>query len=184
MDEVIQISKINDFIFRPHSIYLHGVYESFHENIYQDTPQRQGKIVHETIENSTYSSAKRYLQGVSVYSQKYRLVGKIDIYDTKDKALIERKYKIEYIYDGQKYQLYAQCIAMCEAGYEVERLFIHSLSNNKRYAIDLPDEEELIHFGLVINSIREYSVLSSTHSVNPVKCTKCIYRQLCHKALC
>jgi|SRR3989344_808326 len=184
MEEIIQISKINDFIFCPYSIYLHGVYESFHESIYHEDPQRKGKIVHETIESGTYSSAKRYLQGLSVYSSKYHLVGKIDIYDTKEKALIERKYKIKKIFDGHLYQLYAQYFGLKELGYDVKKLYIHSLSDNKRYRVDLPAGYRFQMFETVLDLMKTYSTENSMHPINPKKCAMCIYRQLCHKALC
>jgi len=183
MDGVIQISKINDFLFCPHSIYLHGIYESFHESIYHQDPQHKGKIVHEAIENGTYSSALRYMQGTAVYCQKYNLTGKIDIYDTQEKSLIERKYKIKKIYDGHKYQLYAQMFALIEMGYEVKNLYIHSLSDNKRYSIPCPEESEVAKFDHTIAAIRAHTI-DTEISVNPKKCAMCIYRQLCHKSLC
>lgn len=184
MEETIQISKINDFIFCPHSIYLHGVYESFHESIYHDTPQRNGKIVHESIEKSHYSSSKRYLQGISVYCEEYGLVGKIDVYDTLKKMLIERKFKLTSIFPGHRYQLYAQAFAMREMGYEVRALAIHSLSDNKRYSIPLPDEAETQALSHTIEAMRTYDPARSVHPIHPKKCARCIYRQLCHKALC
>lgn len=184
MEESIQISKINDFIFCPHSIYLHGIYESFHESVYHDAPQKQGKLVHDSIEKSHYSSSSRYLQGLSLFCNKYKLVGKIDIYDTLKKMLIERKFKLHTVFPGHRYQLYAQAFAMQEMGYEVEALAIHSLSDNKRYSIPLPDEIETKLFEQTIEAMRSYNPLNSIHEINPKKCVRCIYHQLCHKALC
>ena len=45
------------------------------------------------------------LQGIEVYSDIYRIIGKIDIYDRKKEALVERKNKITTIYDGYIFQL-------------------------------------------------------------------------------
>jgi len=184
MDDLIQISKINDFIFCPYSLYVHAIYEGFSQDVYHDTPQRVGKIKHENIEEGRYSNLKRYVQGLSVYSEKYGIVGKIDIYDQEKKELIERKYKISKIYDGQKYQLWAQYFAMREAGYEVDKLSIHSLSDNVRYPIELPSEEGEKIFNDLINSMRNFEMVKEKILVNPEKCKKCIYRELCGEAKC
>ncbi|MBU3964935.1 type V CRISPR-associated protein Cas4 [Patescibacteria group bacterium] len=97
MENYIQISKINDFIFCPKSIYFHGIYENFSEKTYHQSPQVKGKIKHESVDKQKYSTAKKYLQGLEVYSEKYNLFGKIDIYDQENKILIERKNKIKII---------------------------------------------------------------------------------------
>lgn len=182
MEPYIQISKINDFIFCPMSLYFHALYENFSQKIYHDTPQTVGKIKHENIEQGRYSSLKRYLQNLPVYSQEYNLMGKIDIYDSEEKALIERKFKIKKIYDGQRYQLYAQKFCLEEIGFAVEKLFIHSLSDNKRYSVALPDESEKKKFEKVIDDIRNFSPFNYNKEINKNKCENCIYRQLCNVA--
>ena len=184
MDDLIQISKINDFIFCPYSLYVHAIYEGFSQDVYHDVPQRVGKIKHENIEEGKYSNLKRYLQGLAVYSEKYGLVGKIDIYDSEERVLIERKYKIKKIYDGQKYQLWAQYFAMQEVGHEIDKLFIHSLSDNKKYQIELPGEEGEKIFADLINSMRNFEIMKEKVVVNPEKCKKCIYQELCGEAKC
>lgn len=180
MESYIQISKLNDFIFCPRSVYLHSIYEGFNTAVYHDTPQINGKIKHESIENSTYSSEKRYLQGIPVYSEQYGIAGKIDIYDAQTNALIERKARVKTIYDGYKYQLYAEYFCMLEMGYVVESLFIHSLEDNKRYPIDLPVGEELHKFENTIKEMERASVTLFPVLDNPSKCDNCIYRPLCH----
>lgn len=177
--DFIPISKINDFIFCPKSIYFHSVYEKFDQRLYHETPQFVGKLKHENIDGRLYSSAKKYLQGLEVSSEKYGLIGKIDIYDQKDKSLIERKNKIKKIYDGYRFQLYAQMVCLEEMGYEVKRLFIHSLSDNKRYKIDLPGRDELNDFFVLLGKIRNFDPLSAV-KINKNKCSRCIYRELCH----
>ena len=47
-------------------------------------------------------------------------MGKIDVYRAKDKYLVERKYQLRQIYQGQIYQLWAQMFCLQEMGYEVE----------------------------------------------------------------
>ncbi len=179
MYELIQISKINDFIFCPYSLYFHSIYENFKQDIYHEVSQKRGKIRHENIENSQYSTSKNFLQGLSVYSEKYKLIGKIDIYDKKNKSLIERKYKVKQIFDGYKYQLYAEMFCMQEMGYEVDKLFIHSLSDNKRYEISLPNETEVQKFKYVLEQIWKFDFDETKKVVSPLKCKNCIYRQLC-----
>lgn len=176
--DYIQISKINDFIFCPKSIYLHEIYENFSEKVYHSAYQTRGKIVHKNIDSRIYSTSKRYLQGLEIYSEKYGLVGKIDIYDTKSKSLIERKYKITRIYLGYKYQLYAQYFCLTEMGYIVKNLYLHSLSDNKRFDVPLPENNDIQKFERLLYKIRHFR-LTTDFKQNPRKCAMCIYRDLC-----
>lgn len=180
MHQYIQISKLNDFIFCPRSVYLHSIYENFNQKIYHRTPQTIGKIKHENIEQGKYSSAKRYLQGLPVYADKYNLMGKIDIYDKKDKALIERKFKVKKIYNGYKYQVYAQYFCLKEMGYKINKIFIHSLSDNTRYKIKLPDKKTTAEFKKIINKIKNFNINKFPIIKNSNKCEQCIYKPLCH----
>ena len=182
MEPYIQISKINDFIFCPKSVYLHSIYDNFNEKTYHGENQAIGKIKHENIEDGTYSTAKKFLQGIDVYSEKYNICGKIDIYDSEAKHLIERKTKIQKIYDGYRYQLYAQYFCMTEMGFEIQKLFIQSIDDNKRYEIHLPDKDEIAEFEEVLRKIKEFSardLLENNFSVNSNKCEKCVYSPLC-----
>jgi CRISPR-associated exonuclease Cas4 len=179
MEPYIQISKINDFIFCPKSIYFHGIYENFSEKTYHQSPQVKGRIKHESIDYGKYSTAKRYLQGLEVYSEKYNLAGKIDIYDKEEKSLIERKNKIVKIYDGYRYQLYAQYFCMTEMNYEVKKLYFYSMTDNKKYEIDLPKGDELERFENTISEMRSFDMLKNNFKQSPAKCAKCIYAELC-----
>jgi len=178
MESYIQISKINDFIFCPYSLYLHSIYENVDESLYHQDPQVTGKLLHKPIDTQKYSTKRNVLQGVEVYSEKYQLAGKIDLYYQDKKKLVERKTKVAKIYNGYKYQLYAQYFALEEMGYEVTALQIRSLLDNKVYDIPLPDFKETIIFEAVIKSIRDFHVTSS-YRQNPHKCTCCIYTNLC-----
>lgn len=156
MEQYIPISKINDFLYCPMSLYLHTAYEDFDKREYQEVAQIAGAFAHKNIENKTYSSAKRFVQSIDVYCEKYNIAGKIDIYDKREKALIERKNKIKKIYLGYVYQLYGEYFCMIEMGYEVKRLFLHSLSDNKRYEITLPDKEEVIAFEKTLKQMGDF----------------------------
>lgn len=174
MDSAIIISAINDFTYCPKSLYLHSVYSSFDTSIYHDTPQTLGSITHENIENQSYATAKHILQGLSVYSNRLGIKGKIDIYDTKNKFLIERKYRIKQVYLGFKYQLYAQMYCLEEAGFKVKKLFLHSLSDNKRYPITLPTKTEKEEFEEVISKMKLFDGTSiRNHDCN--HCQENIY---------
>ncbi len=177
--DAIIISNLNDFVFCPKSIYFHGIYHKFNQKMYHRAPQTRGSIGHENIDKRQYSSAKRYIQNMEVYNEKYNILGKIDVYDRKQKSLIERKYRLKKIYDGHRFQLYAQYFCLLEMGYEVEKLFIHSLADNKRFEIALPKGEELEKFENLIDEMRNFDILKNKFKQNPAKCEKCIYRELC-----
>ena len=180
MTSYIQISKLNDFIFCPYSLYFHTLYDNFAKRVYQRTPQITGTIKHEIIDEKRYGDAKRYLTGAEVYSDKYRLVGKIDIYDKQDKILIERKAKIKKIFDGYKYQLYAQMFCLQEMGYEIKEIYAYSMADNKKYTINLPDDNDICKFSELVDAINTFEPDKIVVSVNENKCANCIYSELCH----
>lgn len=91
MDDVIIISNLNDFIFCPASIYFHKLYGSEDILMYQTAYQIDGTKAHEAVDNNTYSTKKSIITSLDVYSEKYGLFGKIDIFDSDRKLLIERK---------------------------------------------------------------------------------------------
>jgi len=169
MESYIPISKINDFLYCPKSLYLHLMYEKFDESLFHDKPQIEGRLNHQPIEEKTYSTAKRFIVGKEVYSEKYKIMGKIDIYDTETKTLIERKTKIKQIFDGYKFQLYAQYFCLKEMGYEVKRIILRSLKDNKNYEIPLPTQKDEKEFEDLINKIWnfDYKQLINHH------CSRC-----------
>lgn len=179
MESYIQISQLNDFIFCPKSIFFHKLYGKYSTSLYHELSQTAGKLAHEIIDKNKYSSLKRYLQGLAIYSEKYNLCGKLDIYDLKTYSIIERKNKIKKIYDGYIYQLHAQYFCMVEMGYNVKKLFLHSLKDNKRYPIKLPDEKSTKRFEALIHTFNDFDPEQKEFRQNPKKCSRCIYSQLC-----
>lgn len=179
MTSYIQITKLNDFGFCPHSIYLHSIYESFSDSTYKDVPQSRGKYHHEKIDNAEYSSLKRFLQGTSVYSDELGIAGRIDLLDTKTGVLIDRKYKIKEIFEGYKLQLYAQYVCLREMRYEVNAIKLHSLSDNKRYSLPLPGKAEIEKLTEIINKIYSYNPSEEPEGITANKCNNCIYNNLC-----
>ena len=67
-----------------------------------------------------------------------------------------------------------------EMGYKVNKLYIHSLDDNKRYAIALPKGKLLKEFENTINQIKSFDVSKFPVIDNKLKCDNCIYRPLCH----
>lgn len=156
MEQYIQISKINDFLYSPASVYLHSIYEDFTGKIYKEKEQVEGSINHQNIDKGLYSTRGDILSGISVYSEKYGIVGKIDIYDKEKKHLIERKTKIKKIHKGYKFQLFAQYFCLQEMGYKVDKLFLHSLKDNQRYEIFPPNDLEQMAFEALIKEIKSF----------------------------
>lgn len=184
MDDCIIISNLNDFIFCPVSIYFHNLYGSRDTLTYQNSCQINGTDAHKAVEQGTYSGSKNILTAVEVYSEKYNLVGRIDIYDTASKTLTERKRQIKTIYDGYVFQIYAQYFALTEMGYEVKRLRIYSMADNKVYPIKLPEEDAdmFYKFEKVVRDIRNFDMNGFVQE-NIEKCRKCIYEPACDRGL-
>ena len=177
MEQYLQISKINDYMYCPVSIYLHSLYNGYSTKLYHQTPQVVGKINHISIDTKTYSTSTNFIMALDVCSDKYKLVGKIDVYDKKNKVLIERKTKIKKIYDGYRYQLYAQYFCMTEMGYDIKKMYIYSLEDNKRYPIPIPDKKTKKEFESILKKINSFDLLTITsHSCE--KCRNSIYGSL------
>ncbi|WAW14525.1 type V CRISPR-associated protein Cas4 [Peptostreptococcus equinus] len=184
MDNLIIITNLNDFIFCPASIYFHNLYGSLDPIIYNSNKQIDGKNAHESVDKNKYSTKKNILTGISVYSEKYGLTGKIDIFDSEQGLLTERKKKIVNIYDGYIFQLYAQYFCMKEMGYDVKKLRFHSIDDNKNYEVNLP-ENDVVMFGKFENIIEQMRTfeLSKFKQNNISKCRNCIYEPACDRSL-
>lgn len=179
MESYLTITQINDFIFCPRSLYYNGIYrDSSDKSTYHDTPQIIGLAHHKTIDDGTYSSDAGVVTGLMVYSERYNLLGRIDILDIKRKLLTERKYSVTAVYDGFRYQLYAQYFALTEMGYQVEHLRLHSKKDNRNYDIPLPDAVEISSFELMLDKVRSFRI-TDDFVPNPNKCAHCIYASLC-----
>ena len=180
MDAYIQISFLNDFVFCPRSIYFHQLYGDREQFTYQEKAQIEGKESHKSIDFQKYSTRKDVLQGISVYSERYRLCGKIDIFDEREGLLIERKKMIKTIYDGYIFQLYAQYHCMVEMGYDVRNICLYSMDTNKKHSIKLPQDDGPMQgkFEKIIQDIGSYD-LRKPFNADPNKCARCIYAHLC-----
>jgi CRISPR-associated protein Cas4 len=178
--DYISISKINDFVFCPHSIYFHNVYEGFEDSCYKSHYQTAGKLAHKNIDFQNYSSLQSVLQGVEVFSEKFGIIGKIDLYDKKSQTLTERKNKIEKIYEGYGFQVLAQKICLEEIGFPVKKMRFYSLSDNKEHLLE-NEREVFDNLKQILDEIRNFNPLTSFKINNLEKCRNCIYRELCRK---
>jgi len=180
METYLSITQINDFMFCPRSLLFHDFLRSnFSPDKFRETPQIQGLASHAAIDSAVYSTRSDVLQGSMVYSSKYKLLGRIDLFFVKSGLLRERKYSITAVYDGFRYQLYAQYFALREIGYAVRRMELYSSKDNRKYPVDLPDKTEIYEFERILESIRAYDPGHDTSPPNLVKCRHCNYREIC-----
>lgn len=183
MEDVIRLSQLNDFIFCPMSIYFHNLYSGMEKSLFQESAQLNGSKAHETVDEKSASTSKHIIMSMDVFCEKYRLSGKIDIFNQKTKCLTERKKRIITIYDGYVFQMYGQYFALKEMGYEVSKLQVYSMDDNRKYDISLPEEnpEMLAKFEKNISEMRNFNMMSFEQT-NPAKCSRCIYEPACDRA--
>lgn len=184
MENPIIISNINDFIFCPISIYYHQLYADIDKMIYTGEKQLNGSHIHEKVDEAGYATSSHILQGIDVYCEEFGIIGKIDLFDTKTGLLTERKNRIQTIYDGYVFQVYAQCLALREMGYTVNKIRLHSYSDNKNYDLPLPEDDVVMFekFRKTISDIKTTDV-SSFMPENSEKCSNCIYAPFCDRSL-
>ena len=125
------------------------------------------------------------VQGLEVFSEKYKIGGKIDIYDLRNSLLTERKKKIKVIYDGYVFQLYAQYFCLTEMGYNIEKIMLYSMDDNKSYPIEKPEDdgEMFEKFESLISEMTSFS-LGDKFETNINKCRHCIYNTICDVSAC
>lgn len=184
MESYIPISFLNDFIFCPRSIYYHQLYSTYEQSTYQQKPQIAGKAAHRSIDEKTYTKRLDVLMDYELYCEKYRIHGKLDVFDCKTSVLTERKRSIKQIYDGYIFQVYAHYFGLIELGYKVKKIVIHDLTANKNYPVLLPGEdiEMFEKFEQLITAINNYNLNDHGFKANKNKCVNCIYSNLCDKA--
>ena len=179
MEELIPFTMLNDFIFCPASIYFHKMYDGVENLLFTGERQIAGKALHKKIDDDDWTQSN-VICGRMFESTEYGIYGKIDKYYPKTKTLVESKAQISNIYDGYMFQLYAQCFGCREAGLVVEKLELYSIKDNKKYPVDLPEEdsEMLDKFENLIEAIRSFDIESFKQS-NVAKCDNCIYSNAC-----
>lgn len=186
MESYIPISFLNDFIFCPRSIYFHQLYGSLNKEVYQQKPQIAGRAAHTSIDEKSYSTRKNILQGIEIYCERYKICGKVDLFDIESGKLTERKREIKTIYDGYVFQVYAQYYALCEMGYAVKSIVLYDITHNKTYPIALPHENPEMQrkFENLIEQINSFDMNAPNFTPVDAKCRNCIYSNLCDYSLC
>ncbi|NJK71825.1 MAG: type V CRISPR-associated protein Cas4 [Thermales bacterium] len=89
------------------------------------------------------------------------------MYNTKTGVLTERKSLIKHIHIGYRYQLYAEMFGLLELGYKVNKLQLHSLQDNKKYPIPLPNQQRIQEFTSTIQDLQNFdpiSILQNNHT--------------------
>lgn len=174
------ISNLNDFIFCPVSIYFHSLDSQNEDILLKDTYQINGSNAHQKSDTGAYSTKSSMLQGLSVYSSRYDIYGKIDTFDSEKGILTERKKRIITVYDGYVFQLYAQYFALSDMGYTVNLLRLYSIDDNTVYKIAKPQEdaEMFKKFVKLMADIKSFKFENFKQS-NIQKCMHCIYEPLC-----
>lgn len=184
MEYPIPASLLNDFIFCPLSIFFHRIYADRVGESFKSTKQTDGTVAHETVDSNKYSTRKNMLASIDAFSEEYGLICRIDLYDLDKKKIIERKKKISTLYDGQIFQVYAQYFCLREMGFDVQKLQIHSMDDNKNYYIPVPtDNREMYErFKNILSEIRNFDPAKYIQT-NDKKCMSCIYEPACSKSL-
>lgn len=150
------------------------------EDLYHAVPQVRGTVAHKATDSKSSSTQKDVILALPVFSERFHLMGKIDVYKRKEKKLVERKYQLKRIFQGQIYQLWAQFFCMREMGYIVESLAFYEISTNRMIPISLPSSEVECQFEKFVSDFLNYDP-SSPIKINPNKCSHCIYCNLCDK---
>lgn len=184
MEDDILITWLNDFIFCPVSIYFHMLYGETDRMSYQSQSQINGTAAHVAVDTGSYSTKKSILKGIDVYCEQYGLTGKIDLFDTEKGILTERKRSVKTLYDGYFFQVYAQCLALREAGYDVKKIRIYSILDNKNHEIPLPENnpEMFQKFIDTIDAMHSFRLEDYVQTCSE-KCKNCIYEPACDRGI-
>ena len=178
MDGYVSFSQLNDFSFCLYSLYVHTLYESYKTSIYHDTPQTEGKAAHETIDDGTYKR-KGWVTSMPLCSPSLQIFGKCDLFHPASGVLVERKRTIRNIYDGQKFQVWAQALCLIEMGYVVREIYLHSLTDNIRHTLPVPDDAIKSLIQSEVKKIQNFTLNQKESSPSSSKCAHCIYATLC-----
>lgn len=179
MEATLTMTQLNDFIFCPRSLYYNGIFrQSVDTDVYHQTPQKTGLAAHAAVDEGRYSTRGDVLQGTMVYCARYALLGRIDVFDAASGVLTERKHSITAVYDGFRYQLYAQYFALMEMGYAVNQLRLYSSKTNKVFPVALPGAAEVAAFEDLLEQMRTWTP-DRPFTPNGNKCRACIYNSLC-----
>lgn len=181
IDTLIPISLIGNYLYCPHSIYLHNVYMETDDSVYKAEHLYKGSAVHRAVDEKRTDNRKEVLQALPVYSERLGLVGKIDMFNAKTGELVERKTKVDRIYPRHIYQLWAQMFCLREMGYNVTKLSLYDYTSNKKHNVEIPSELEEQDFVSFLKGMRSYNPSNDEIEVSEQKCRYCIFTNMCDK---
>lgn len=177
MENFLTITTLNDFVFCPYSIYLHEVYNPNKEEVYHGKDQSKGKRLHYFIENN---QEVKDFKHAYVISTDLKIYGKIDDYNCLQKELIEYKSKASTVYKGYYYQIWAQYYCLKEMGIQVNKLAFYDFSKGSKISLPLPTHYNLLELKNHIIKVQNFDFTSEI-KINPNKCNRCVYKNLCEK---
>ena len=150
------------------------------EDVYHATPQVRGRNAHAAVDTKSTTPSSDRLESISVYSHELGVYGKIDVYNKVKHSLVERKYQLKQIYQGQIYQLWAQYFCMVEMGFIISKLAFYEISTRKTTYLNLPGDLEKME---LLSFIKQYNDFNprTFNKANANKCAHCIYLNLCDK---
>lgn len=178
MDGLVSFSQLNDFLFCPYSLYLHTLYNNFKSSIYHDVAQTDGTAAHVTVDQSTYKRSG-WQTGIWLCSPTYKVYGRCDLYNPTTGELVERKRTIHKLYTGHYMQVWAQAVCLQEMEHPVRKIYLHSITDNTRYFVKLPNQTIKNQLKELVLQISRYTPPNETFSQLPAKCRQCIYAALC-----
>jgi CRISPR-associated protein Cas4 len=66
-----------------------------------------------------------------------------------------------------------------EMWYEIETLWLYSMSDNRKYRIYKPSSTELLKFQELLEKYKKFDPTEKWWTQNTQKCIRCIYKELC-----
>lgn len=178
MENYLTITTLNDFIFCPYSIYLHQIYDANKEETYHSIDQSKGKRLHDFIDNNIEVKSWK---NAFVYSEKWKIYGKIDDYNPKTKELIEYKSTVAIVFQGYYYQIWAQYLCLQEMEIEVEKLAFFDFKTQNKIELPLPTAQQITQLQNHIKKVQRFDFHTEIQ-INSNKCMRCIYNNLCEKS--
>lgn len=185
MDEnLIPVRMINEFVYCQRLFWLEFVDKEFVDS--EDTVN--GRFTHRNVDKETFfpeKSKEGKATSLLLSSEKYGIVGKIDLTEIKDGYAIPVEYKSGGVdregqpWDTDLYQIGCQALLLIENGYKCREAYIYYEKNRKRISVKISDSL-LNKTVLIINMAR--SLLDKEIPeplVDSPKCVKCSLASIC-----
>ncbi|OCL26497.1 CRISPR-associated protein Cas4 [Orenia metallireducens] len=181
MEEIyFPLSALNTYIYCPYRMYLVYICGEWEENYHTTKGTLDHELVHSEI--SRYREGYKQTTQVYVKSDKYRLVGKIDVVEERNDEIYPVEFKkgnsSEWV--NNKLQLCAQAICLEEQlGIEIERGYLWFLDSYRRKEVEFTKKlrAETINNTQEALAIIEEGRVPKRASIN--RCKGCSIRGIC-----